>query len=139
MLADVSALVNAIASHVGNGDVTFIAAVGQAVTLSMRTYNCPYTILTSAALPAGTVIAVVNRAVVSAMESPRITASQEAATLHFEDTTPTDISTAGAPPVMAYPVKWLYQIDSVAMKLIQPISYALRDAGALAWIQGATW
>jgi hypothetical protein len=135
MLKDISALAAAIAPYAGNSDVTFIASLAQAVALGIRANNFNYTLLSSSALPPGTIVAVVNRAVASVLEAPSVLASQSSATLHMEDTAPADIGGG----VMATPVKSMYQTDSVALRLTQPASWALREKGAAAWIQNVTW
>ncbi|WP_080663707.1 phage major capsid protein [Bradyrhizobium elkanii] len=96
-------------------------------------------IIDSGTVPLGTVIAVdaADFCTVGG-EGPRFEISDQA-TLHLEDTTPADIGTAGTPPVVAAPVKSMWQTDSLALRLILPINWTLRRSGVVAWVQGVTW
>ena len=96
-------------------------------------------VIDSGTIPLGTVI-VLDAADFVAVggEAPRFEISDQA-TLHFEDTTPTDITTTGTPPVAAYPVKSMWQTDSLALRLILPINWTVRRAGVVAWTQSVTW
>jgi HK97 family phage prohead protease/HK97 family phage major capsid protein len=96
-------------------------------------------IIQSGTVPAGTVIAIDAADFVSVTgDGPRFEISDQA-TLHMEDTTPTDISTAGTPAVVAYPAKSMFQTDSMALRLIMPINWTIRRAGTVAWVAGVTW
>jgi HK97 family phage prohead protease len=96
-------------------------------------------VIDSGTIPLGTVI-VMDAADFVAVggEAPRFEISDQA-TLHFEDTTPTDITTTGTPPVAAYPVKSMWQTDSLALRLILPTNWTIRRAGVVAWTQSVTW
>lgn len=90
-------------------------------------------------MPAGTVIVCDAADFVSVTgDGPRFEISDQA-TLHFDDTTPTDITTAGSPAVAAYPVKNMFQTDMLALRLIMPINWTLRRTGVVAWVAGVTW
>jgi HK97 family phage prohead protease len=96
-------------------------------------------IIDSGTVPLGTIIAVDAADFVSVTgDGPRFEISDQA-TLHMEDTSPTDISTAGTPPVAAYPAKSMFQTDSLALRLIMPINWTIRRAGTVAWMAGVTW
>jgi hypothetical protein len=98
-----------------------------------------YPIIDSGTVPLGTVILVDAADFVTVGgEAPRFEVSDQA-TLHFEDTTPLDIGTPGTPPVVAAPVKSLWQTDSLGLRLILPINWTLRRTGIIAWVQGVTW
>jgi hypothetical protein len=71
-------------------------------------------------------------------DGPRFEISDQA-TLHLEDTSPTDITTTGTPPVAAFPVKSMFQTDSLALRLILPINWTIRRPGTVAWVAGVTW
>src|SRR4029077_7935828 len=71
-------------------------------------------------------------------DDPRFDVSDQA-TLHFEDTTPLQIGTAGAPPTVAAPVRSLFQTDSLALRMILPMNWAMRRTGVIAWTQAVTW
>ncbi|TYL87427.1 phage major capsid protein [Bradyrhizobium cytisi] len=96
-------------------------------------------IIDSGTVPLGTVIALDAADFVTAGgDAPRFEMSDQA-TLHFEDTTPLDIGTAGTPPVVAAPVKSLWQTDSLALRLILPINWTIRRTGVVAYVAGVTW
>jgi HK97 family phage prohead protease/HK97 family phage major capsid protein len=96
-------------------------------------------IIDSGTVPLGTVIAVDAADFVSVTgDGPRFEISDQA-TLHMEDTTPTDISTSGSPAVVAYPAKSMFQTDMLALRLILPINWTLRRTGVVAWVAGVTW
>ncbi len=96
-------------------------------------------IISSGTVPLGTVIAIDAADFVAVGgEAPRFEISDQA-TIHFDDTAPSDISVAGTPPVVAYPVKSMWQTDSLALRLILPINWAIRRAGTVSWVAGVTW
>jgi hypothetical protein len=96
-------------------------------------------VIDSGTVPLGTVIVVDAADFVSVTgDGPRFEISDQA-TLHMEDTSPTDISTAGTPAVVAYPAKSMFQTDSLALRLIMPINWTLRRTGVVAWVAGVTW
>jgi HK97 family phage major capsid protein len=93
----------------------------------------------SGTVPAGTVIVIDAADFVSVTgDGPRFEISDQA-TLHMEDTTPTDISTAGSPAVVAYPAKSMFQTDMLALRLVLPVTWAIRRTGTVAWLAGVTW
>jgi HK97 family phage prohead protease/HK97 family phage major capsid protein len=93
----------------------------------------------SGTVPAGTVIVIDAADFVSVTgDGPRFEISDQA-TLHFEDTTPLDISTSGSPNVVAAPVKSMFQTDMLALRLILPLTWAIRRTGTIAWVTGITW
>jgi HK97 family phage prohead protease/HK97 family phage major capsid protein len=96
-------------------------------------------IIDSGTVPLGEVVAIDAADFVAVGgEAPRFEISDQA-TLHLEDTAPADIGTAGTPPVVAAPVKSLWQTDSLALRLILPINWTIRRAGVVAYIAGVTW
>jgi HK97 family phage prohead protease len=96
-------------------------------------------IIDSGTVPMGTVVAIDAADFVSVSgDAPRFELSDQA-TLHMEDTAPTDISTTGTPPVAAFPVKSMWQTDSIALRLILPVNWTIRRPGTVAWVAGVTW
>jgi hypothetical protein len=90
----------------------------------------------SGSLAAGTVIAVAVNTLVTAIEgSPLIDASREV--LVHEETAPAAIVDGAG--VVAKPVRSVYQTDSAALRMRWPISWALRDARGVAWMQSVQW
>jgi HK97 family phage prohead protease/HK97 family phage major capsid protein len=98
-----------------------------------------WSIIDSGTVPMGTVIAMDAADFVSVSgDAPRFELSDQA-TLHMEDTAPTDITTTGAPAVAAFPVKSMWQTDSIALRLIMPVNWTIRRPGVVAWVAGVTW
>ena len=95
-------------------------------------------IIDSGTVPLGTVVAIDAADYVSVADGPRFEISDQA-TLHLEDTAPADITTAGTPAVASFPVKSMFQTDSLALRLILPVNWALRRPGVVAWVAGVTW
>jgi hypothetical protein len=139
MVADLSTLaasVAPLAGNGGNGGLCFIAAAKQAVAIAIgSSREFPYAVLTSTSLAAGTVICVAVNAVVSALgAAPQIDITR-AATLHM-DTAPQAIASGGTMPS---PTEVTFQNDTVGVRLRWPLSWALRNTNAIAFISAATW
>jgi hypothetical protein len=66
--------------------------------------------------------------------APQIDSSRQAE-LHRE-TSPQPIASGGT---MVTPVGSTFQVDSVALRLKYPISWALRASGAVAWMASVNW
>ena len=96
-------------------------------------------LITSGTVPLGTVICLDAADYVSVSgDAPRFEISDQA-TLHMEDTSPTNIGSAGTPPVVAAPVQSMFQTDSLALRLILPMNWAMRRTGVVSWVAGVTW
>jgi HK97 family phage prohead protease len=99
-----------------------------------------YPVVISSTVPAGMII-LINAAdlMVVQGDTPRFDVSDQA-TLHFEDTTPLQISTPGSPNTVAAPVRSMFQTDSLALRMILPMNWAIRRLPApVAWMTGVTW
>lgn len=98
-----------------------------------------YPVIDSGTVPLGTVV-LVDAAdfVVVGGDAPRFEVSDQA-TLHLDDTTPLPITSPGTPATVAAPVQSLWQTDSLALRLILPVNWALRRTGVVAWTQNVTW
>jgi hypothetical protein len=57
----------------------------------------------------------------------------------MEDTAPQHLGTPGTPAVAAAPAVSMFQTDSMALRLILPMNWAVRRAGTVAWVAGVTW
>ena len=96
-------------------------------------------LIQSGTVPLGTVICLDAADYVSISgDTPRFEISDQA-TLHMEDTSPQNIGSAGTPPVVAAPVQSMFQTDSLALRLILPMNWAMRRQGVVAWVAGVTW
>jgi hypothetical protein len=138
MQRDLEQLAAAVAPVAGS-QIVFVGSADLALKLALRRVELPYRVLTSAALPAGTIMAVAVNALVTAVDPvPEIETATEAL-LHMEDELPQHISTAGAPTAVAAPVRSLFQTDVVGLRLILGATWALRTPGAVATLSDATW
>ena len=96
-------------------------------------------LIQSGTVPLGTVLCLDAADYVSVSgDTPRFEISDQA-TLHMEDTSPANIGSAGSPPVVAAPVQSMFQTDSLALRLILPMNWAMRRQGVVAWVAGVLW
>lgn len=63
----------------------------------------------------------------------------DTATVHMEDTSPLPISATGAPNVVAAPVRSFWQTDTIGIRMLMPMNWALRRPGMVAYVTGVTW
>ena len=132
MIGDLVKLASAVAPKAGNGGITLIAAPSQAVSAALQlVQGSPWPLLTSTSLPAGTIIAVANAGIVAAAgAAPEIDTTSAASVVM--DTAPGAIMAGGT-------VRAAFQTDTTGLRLRFPISWAVRDPGAIAFIQSTTW
>jgi hypothetical protein len=99
-----------------------------------------YPVITSNTVPLGTVIILNADDFMSVTgDDPRFDVSDQA-TLHFEDTTPLQIASgAQGSGVLATPTRSLFQTDSLALRMILPMNWAMRRTGVVAWVSSVTW
>jgi hypothetical protein len=138
MSEDVGNLVAAVAPVAANGTIALVASPSQACSLRMWTQNRAeyYPILSSSGLANRVVMAVATRALVSAADvAPRFSLSSEA-TLHM-DSAATDIGSGGI--AAGGVVKSMWQTDSLALKMILEISWAMRAPGSVAHMSSVLW
>lgn len=76
--------------------------------------------------------------VVAGGEGPRFELSDQA-TLHMEDSNPSDLVGAGSPGVVAAPQRSLFQTDSLALRMVQPLNWLQRRPGTIAFVDAVTW
>lgn len=96
-------------------------------------------LIESATVPAGQAVLVDAADFTTAgVEGPRMEISDQA-TLHLEDTTPLDISSGPpATPVVATPVKSMWQTDSLALRMVMRMNWIMRRP-VVAWMTGVAW
>ena len=98
-----------------------------------------YPIIQSTTQPAGTVTLLDAADFASATgDEPQFDVSDQAV-LHMEDTTPLPIGTTGAPNTVAAPTRSLWQTDSIGIRMLLDINWAMRRTGVVAWVAGVTW
>jgi hypothetical protein len=139
MMKDLGALAQAV-SAVGGTQIAFIAAPGEAVKILLRAGpNFRFPVFASSGLAAGYVLCVALPALAVAVDPiPAIEASRDAI-MQMEDTSPVAIGTTGSPNVVGAPIRSMYQTDSVSLRVIMRVGWAVRAAGAIAWTQSVTW
>jgi hypothetical protein len=137
LVDDIQSLATAIAPVAGNGNIVLIASSDASVALSLRLpQSVPWPVLTSASLAPRTVIAVAANGIVSAVEgTPQIDASQET-TIHEEQNAAPIVGPGGT---VAYPVRSMFQTDSISLRLRWPLSWSLRAPNAIAFMSGVNW
>ncbi|MEY9466304.1 HK97 family phage prohead protease/HK97 family phage major capsid protein [Bradyrhizobium ottawaense] len=87
---------------------------------------------------AGRLIALRNADFATALgEEPEFDVSEQA-TIHMEDTTPLEI-VSGTGPTTADPVRSLWQTASIGVRMLWDISWKMRRAGMVQWINGTSW
>ena len=132
---DVATLLNAVSAVGGNGPFAMIASPGRAAQMRMRFIGEDPAITVYGSTAAGNdLIAVATPALVAALSSEPDVETANAGELHMSDT-PGPIVNGGAP---AAPARSLWQTNSIAVKVRWPVTWALRDSRAVAWVT-PTW
>jgi hypothetical protein len=134
-------LVDAIVAAGGSGIGTmFFCSPGRRLTLVGYYPELAPQVFGSSAIASGTLIAVDPRSFASATGGdPEILASKQAL-VHYEDTNPQQIGTAGTPNVVAAPTRSAFQTDVILLRCILRITWALRVTGAAGSITtGLQW
>jgi hypothetical protein len=134
---DCHSLIDSVAAVGGNGPFVLIGSPGRIGTMVMRFVLQPGNISVLAASAAGNnLICVAPNAIVTALSPNPTVETAAAGELHMEGAAPLPIVNGGAP---AAPSRSLFQTDSVALKMRWPISWALRDPRAVAWLTPGAW
>jgi len=136
MLEDMENLAGAVADG-GGGSTVYVMHPKQERSARLRLW-ADAVIWPCLSLSAGTVIALDPTAFASGFGSePRISASIEATPVY--DTSAGQFSTVGTPPTMAAPILSTFQQDLVVLRVVLSCAWALRQAGVVAYLTGATW
>jgi hypothetical protein len=133
MAEDLGNIAAALAPVAGASPPIIIASPPQAMVINTVAVN-PGMVFSSNALPAKTVVGVVAQGVVTAISAPTISASLHA---HIHMAAPAS-EIVISPSTVAAPAKSMFQTNSVALKLIENVSWARRGA-SLAWVQNTNW
>jgi HK97 family phage major capsid protein len=70
-------------------------------------------------------------------DAPEFDVSEQA-TVHMEDTTPLEI-VSGTGPTTADPVRSFFQTATIGVRMLMDISWKMRRAGMVQWINGTSW
>jgi len=139
MVEDVQTVCSAVSSVAGNGLIILVCAPAQAVALRLRRGpNFPYPILASSGVEDNSIIALAANTLISACDpTPRFEVSDQG-TIHL-DTAPAQLGVVGSPNVIAAKSISLFQQDSLALRVIFEVSYALRSTSGLSWLSSVKW
>src|SRR5262249_2566576 len=137
LAGDVGSLLAALAANGAGLAPVFVAAPQQAGALKgWAGPKFDYLVLASAALAAGTVIAIEASALASAFSSVPAFSSCIQGVLH-EDTVPLHIVDGSGTPAQG--VRSLWQTDVIALRMVLRASYGMRGTGLVQVIQNVTW
>jgi hypothetical protein len=95
-------------------------------------------VLTSAYIPAGTVIGVIPQGLAAGYSGIAEIETSIAAPVHMEDTTPLPIGTPGSPPTVAAPSLSAFQSGLILIKVRGRCAWCVQP-GAVAVVTGADW
>lgn len=140
MLADLRAIAGGMASAgLGNNFLLFCNNV-QAMTVGVLTDGPQeFEVISSPSLPAGTVVAVHPGGLAAGFGAEPDIDISENALIHFEDTNPLQISTAGSPNTVAAPVRSAFQTATHVLRLILDVAFVTRKNGAVQHLSSVTW
>ena len=137
MMADLALLAADVAPF-GGMSLLYVTDPASAVKLMFAVgphFQIP--ILASSGVSAKTLICLAPTALCSATDPvPRLEAARDAA-VHMESASPQDIT--GGTPSPAVPVRSMYQVDSVSIRLTMLASWAMRAPLACAYAANVTW
>jgi len=71
-------------------------------------------------------------------DTPNFSVSDQAV-LHMEDTSPAAITTGGSTPAFSSPVRSLWQTDTMAIRMIMDVNWAMRRTGVVQWTDTMVW
>jgi len=125
---DFAALINKLAPVGGNGPYAIVASPGRAALMAARLRgDVGNLIILGSSAVINDVLAIAPAALVAALSPEPEIETSKAATLHMEDTSPQAVGTAS-------PHRSMFQIDSIALKMRWPVTWALRDPRGFAWM-----
>jgi Phage capsid family len=137
--SDLGALMGDIASRNGGAHTVFAGNPAPAVTIRFYSGDT-FPVGSSAALPAKTVVAIEPSSFATIIGAPEFEVGT-VATIHQEDTAPADIGSppgASGPNVVAAPVKSMFQVDAIALKMTLWGDWCMR-APHVAYMDNIAW
>lgn len=139
-LGDVRALTDAIVAGGGGSNILFFASVGRALTLKGYAPALAGQVYGSASIDPEMLVGVDSAAFASMFGSePELMVTKEVA-IHYEDTTPLNISSPGSPSTVAAPVREAFQTNVIVIRAILDCAWVMRVPGAISFIEtGMTW
>ena len=138
MLEDIGTVTDGVADVAGNAPIVLIAAPSRArrLKLRFRGVDTGFAVLGSAAVGANELIAIASNGLASAVD-PTPSFSSSIATALVMDTAAGNLVNSGNPT--AGTAQSMFHVDCVALKLRLIVSWGLRTAGALAWVEDVIW
>lgn len=127
------------AAGIDGSDAVIITTPALAIKLSLLAgprFAMP--ILGSVAIPPGIVIVVAPSGLASAYSGALSVQTSKEAAIHYEDTTPLPISTAGTPATVAAVVRSAFQSDLIVIKVRAKAAWAAMP-GAVQFLQSVNW
>jgi hypothetical protein len=137
MIADLPALVGAVSVVAAKSDIVIVTHPTQAVAIGLRSPGTlVYAVLPSNHVPAKSVVAIATNALASATGGdPNIEVSQQTA-YHEADPGLPVVDIGG---VLASPIRSMFQTDAVSLRMLWPLSWALRDPRGVAHMANVLW
>jgi len=128
---DCANLINAVSAVGGNGPFLLIGSPGRIAAMVMRFVLQPGNVAVLASNAMGNdLMCVAPYAIVSALAPEPEIDTATASELHMNDTPLPIVDSAG---IVASPTKSMFQTETIALKMRWPVSWAVRDARAVAW------
>jgi hypothetical protein len=124
---DIAALFNAVGQVGGKGPFVLVANVGRFASASARLRDDPMIKFVASSAVGNDLIAIAPKAIAAALSADPDVETTNAATLVMQDSSPAVAGTTG-------PEKEMFQSESIAVKVRWPVSWALRDSRAVAWL-----
>jgi HK97 family phage prohead protease/HK97 family phage major capsid protein len=117
----------------GGGEFPFMDEVSAGTLMG-------YSLITSSTCPVDTMFLIDAADFVTATgDSPRFDVSDQAV-LHMEDTSPAQIgSSVGTVATVAVPTRSLWQTDTIGIRMIMDLNWAMRRTGSVVWTDTMTW
>lgn len=149
VIADINALMAPFDAANASSNITLIMHPAQARKLSAMpgpdgTFGwadrllSEFTIVKSTSATAGRLIALRNSDLATAEgDSPEFDISEQA-TVHMEDTTPLEIVSSTG-PTAADPVRSFFQTATTGVRMLMDMSWKMRRAGMVQWVNGTSW
>lgn len=130
-VGDMAALADAVAPVAGAGDLAYIGSAGRALKANIYLQGAPGAEAYGSGAVINDFLCVAVAGLIAAIADPDVESSN-AATVHMDDAPNIDVSAAGRSANM-------FQTDSIAIKLRMPITWAVRDPRAFAWMTPTGW
>jgi hypothetical protein len=139
MTADLIGLLTAV--QVIGGPIVIAAALPQAARARLRSdLTGGVEVVSSAALPSGSVVAIAVNGVVAALDDdgPRFDLSRQ--TAFHSETAPTELASEGSPDnTVAAPIISAWQSDVISLRMRYTLGLARRSDLAVALVQSVNW